>query len=146
MKALVYRSSVAALDFDLAAEVKAFVKALDDHRFTIDVPAPTAHPLVEAIVRQHDGIFEIIEDPTPEAEEEAPAPRGIAFAVFIGLLNEAEAEALFTASRTVSKVGLWYDCAIAGNRVFLDDSIVSEILSDIGMDDGRRAEVLPGPK
>ena len=43
----------------IAAEVQRYRKALADHAFTVDVPAPPASPLVEEIVRRHGGDFEV---------------------------------------------------------------------------------------
>lgn len=51
--------------------IAAFAQALIDHAKTIDVPAPTAYPLVEEIVRKHEGAYEIINVPPPDEE---PAP------------------------------------------------------------------------
>lgn len=49
---------IASLPFDLAAEVEAYKNARVEHSKTVGVPAPIAiHPLVEAIVLQHDGEF-----------------------------------------------------------------------------------------
>lgn len=58
------------ISFDLAAEVAAYTQALEDHRFTVDVPRPTSHPLVEEVVK-HGGTFEVL---PPEPEPEAPVP------------------------------------------------------------------------
>lgn len=55
------RSVLDTLGFDLDDEIHKFRNAIMAHRTTINVPAPTAHPLVEAIVRENDGI-EIIDD------------------------------------------------------------------------------------
>jgi hypothetical protein len=49
----------------LTADVAAFRQALADHATTVDVPAPTAHPLVEALARD-DGTFVVPEDNPPE--------------------------------------------------------------------------------
>lgn len=56
----------AGIDFDLAAAVQAHTAALEAHKFTVDIPAPVAHPLVEAIVKQ-GGEFEV-EQPEPVPE------------------------------------------------------------------------------
>lgn len=46
---------------DLDAAIAAYVKAREDHALTVDVPAPTAHPYVEQIVRG-GGTYEIVEE------------------------------------------------------------------------------------
>ena len=45
------------------AAIASFQRALLDHAATVDLAAPTAHPLVETIVRQHGGRYTIA--PTP---------------------------------------------------------------------------------
>ena len=54
--------------------VAAFVAAIEAHRYTVDVPAPTADPVVECVVRQHGGQYDIEpeQDPGPEPEPEQP--------------------------------------------------------------------------
>jgi hypothetical protein len=49
-----------------AAAVADFAAALEAHRFTVDVPAPTADPVVELVVRQHGGLYDIEPEPPPE--------------------------------------------------------------------------------
>jgi len=53
--------------------IKDFAKALKLHEKTVDVPAPTAHPMVMEIVRAHGGEYEIVEPPAPP-ELRKPAP------------------------------------------------------------------------
>lgn len=60
-----------ALGFDLALTVARFAADLAAHRFTVDFPAPTSHPVVERIVRDHGGRFQVL--PPPPAPE-PPAP------------------------------------------------------------------------
>jgi hypothetical protein len=55
-------------DFDAA--VQAFVKQIRAHSKTINVPRPTAHPVLELIVLQHGGEYEI----TYPIAEAAPLP------------------------------------------------------------------------
>ena len=59
------KAMIDRLDFDFEAALKKFAEQKDIHRFTIDLPAPSAHPLVEEAHRQ--GGFEVIE-PVPEPE------------------------------------------------------------------------------
>lgn len=57
---------------DLAVAVTAFRQALADHAKTVGVPAPVApDPLIDLIVRQHDGAFEI-EPPAPPPSDPPP--------------------------------------------------------------------------
>ena len=44
------------------AAIATFTQALADHALTVDVPAPTALPLIETIVRQHGGAY-VVADP-----------------------------------------------------------------------------------
>ena len=59
------------LGFDFEQALQQFTHQKQEHAFTIDVPAPTAHPLVEAAYAA--GGFEVIEPP-PQPEQPAPAP------------------------------------------------------------------------
>ena len=55
-----------------AEAVAAFAAALEAHRFTVDVPAPTADSVIELVVRQHGGQFDIEPEPEPDPEPEQP--------------------------------------------------------------------------
>mgnify|MGYP000929983469 CR=1 FL=1 len=57
-----------------AGAVATFAAALDAHRFTVDVPAPTADPLIELVVRQYGGIYDIEPEPGPEPDPEPEQP------------------------------------------------------------------------
>lgn len=53
----------------IAERVDAFIKAIEAHRQTENVPAPTEVRLIDAIVRGHGGKFEVLEpEPIPEPE------------------------------------------------------------------------------
>lgn len=62
---------IESLSFNLDQAVAAHQEALENHRFTVDVPAPTADPLVEAVVRA--GGYAVIPRPE-EPEQVAPPP------------------------------------------------------------------------
>lgn len=102
--------AVEALGFDLDAEIAKFQKALDDHRFTVDVPAPGSHPLVELIVRQHNG--EYIIESEPEKPVQPPSIPDITFAqLLIGLvqagwITEAEGEAWLAGTLPAAVLGV----------------------------------------
>lgn len=88
------------LGFNLQSAVDAFKQALIDHRLTVDVPAPMAHPLVERIVRNYAGQFTIAPQPAaPEVPLQPPGPLGCTFAqlliglVAVGWITEGEGEA-----------------------------------------------------
>ncbi|MCB1498585.1 MAG: hypothetical protein KDK07_02150 [Bauldia sp.] len=62
-----------------AEAVADFAAAIEAHRFTIDVPAPTADPVVEVVVRQYGGQYDVAPEPDPEVVPEPdpdapPAP------------------------------------------------------------------------
>lgn len=58
----------------LAEAVAAFAAAIEAHRYTVDVPAPTADPIVERVVRQYDGQYDIEPEPDPDPEPEPEQP------------------------------------------------------------------------
>ena len=69
------RATYEAFGGTLEDRVAAFFVALDAHRFTVNVPAPTEHPLVEVIARAGGMVAAEIEPaPAPEPEPEPPAP------------------------------------------------------------------------
>ncbi|SDB57537.1 hypothetical protein [Bauldia litoralis] len=49
-----------------AQAVADFAAAIDAHRNTVDVPAPTADPLIEVVVRQYGGLYDVEPEPEPE--------------------------------------------------------------------------------
>ncbi|MBN9021188.1 MAG: hypothetical protein J0H08_03660 [Rhizobiales bacterium] len=57
-----------------AEAVAAFVDAIEAHRYTVDVPAPTADPVVERVVRQYSGQYDIEPEPDPGPEPEPEQP------------------------------------------------------------------------
>lgn len=56
------KTLVDSLGFNLAEEVTKFSQAVENHRFTENIPAPISHPIVETIVRDFGGNFEIFDD------------------------------------------------------------------------------------
>lgn len=65
------RETLEKLNFDLETALAEFAEAKRQHAFTIDVPAPTAHPLVEAAFAA--GGFQVVEPP-PKEEALVPPP------------------------------------------------------------------------
>lgn len=61
-----------SLGFDFEQAVAQFQQAREAHRFTIDVPAPTAHWLVEAAVNA--GGYQVVSPPSPAAQPEQNEP------------------------------------------------------------------------
>ena len=57
-----------------AAAVSAFATAVEAHRYTVGVPAPTADPVVELVVRQYGGKYDIEPEPAPQPEPEPEQP------------------------------------------------------------------------
>lgn len=49
----------------LRAAVADFQAAVAAHAFTVDVPAPQAHPMIERIVKQHQGQFSVLPADAP---------------------------------------------------------------------------------
>jgi hypothetical protein len=86
------QDTAGTLKFDLTLAVADFAKAVEDHRFTVDVPAPTAHSLVEEIVRRHGGQFQIIEPEVDPPSEPEPPPT----TEQLRIMDAAEVEATFT--------------------------------------------------
>ncbi len=124
----------------LADAVADFAAALEAHALTVDVPAPTAHPLVADLVRRFGGHYEI--EPEPEAAPEPPFTAAVARAALIRLIEgatqpilnaypaaerlswdakEAEAKAFMEAAEPV----LWH-------YAMLRDEVASELAIDAG--------------
>ena len=60
------KDSLMALGRELAdLAIAEFQQARADHASTVGVPAPTAHPLIERIVREHGGRY-VVRDATPD--------------------------------------------------------------------------------
>ncbi len=85
-----------------AAVVADFATALEAHRFTVDVPAPTADPVVELVVRQYGGLYDIEPEPPPDVVPEPdpdPVPTAWRVSTYrivrrleeIGLIEAADA-------------------------------------------------------
>jgi hypothetical protein len=66
--------TIAKLGFDLDEAIAAYQAAKEAHKLTIGVPAPTAHPLVEAIVNNCGGQYEVYEPPKPPAKTPPEPP------------------------------------------------------------------------
>jgi isopentenyl phosphate kinase len=62
MTMAIHQETIDTLNFDLQAAVDLHMTALNAHRMTVGEPAPTAHALVEQIVSQHNGEFEVVDD------------------------------------------------------------------------------------
>ncbi|WP_210482785.1 hypothetical protein [Microvirga antarctica] len=137
MTVQIARTIVDALAFDIAAAVADFTQAVDDHRLTLDVPAPVAHPLVELIVRHHEGHFEIIEDPESQPlEVEPPAPsRTLPFDVFVSRIDGSAQLALVGLTMTDPGSKLWYDLGLSRNGFSLDDTRTIAVLDRLVADD-----------
>jgi hypothetical protein len=51
------------LGYNLDRAIEDYAAAVEAHRTTVDVPAPSPpSPLVEAIVRNHGGVYMIVDD------------------------------------------------------------------------------------
>jgi hypothetical protein len=55
------------------AAIAAYSQALAAHATTVNVPAPTAHPMIEAIVNQYGGQYVIAAPPTPQQADQTAA-------------------------------------------------------------------------
>ena len=53
-----------------AEAVATFAAAIEAHRYTVDVPAPTADPVIELVVRQYGAQYDVEPEPDPEPEPE----------------------------------------------------------------------------
>jgi hypothetical protein len=76
----------------LTARVVAFVAALEAHKLTVDVPAPTEDPLIDAIARAGGmDAVEIEPEPAPPAPPEPPAdPKAAALTALAAKRYEVE--------------------------------------------------------
>jgi hypothetical protein len=64
-----YAQSYLSLGFDLSAAIDAYTLELEQFNTTENEPAPSAHVMVEIIVKQHGGEFVIVPDPEPNPVE-----------------------------------------------------------------------------
>jgi uncharacterized small protein (DUF1192 family) len=64
MAVQITRAIADKLGFDIQKAVDDFAAAKDAHRFTVNVPAPTAHHLVEEIYYKGEGLEVVEEDPS----------------------------------------------------------------------------------
>ena len=69
------RAILDKLGFDFEAALKRFREEKEAHPFTVGVPAPTAHALVEAAFQA--GGFEVVEPEAPQLPEAPVAPEPI---------------------------------------------------------------------
>jgi hypothetical protein len=147
----ILNSEVEKLGFDLQAAVAAHKQALIDHRSTINVPAPTAHPLVDKIVRFHDAHITVIADPPPfQPQEPDPEPaKVISFAQMLialvgaGWITEAEGEGWVNGTLPPVVVGLIAELpaeqrfgakvrALRPSNVWRDDPLVNALAAQEG--------------
>jgi hypothetical protein len=75
-----YLSQLKTLAFDFEDAVQAFIQAKRDHLTTEGVPAPTAHPAVEAAVRRIPGTVDVPDDFVADYQivDDTPAPPTLA--------------------------------------------------------------------
>jgi hypothetical protein len=106
MALIVNQATADALGFSLPAAVLAHKAAVEAHRLTVGVPAPTAHPIVEAIVRQHGGLFSVVESEAPVEEGPLRVTRAQARIALsrAGLLSAVEA----AVSAADEETRIWY--------------------------------------
>jgi hypothetical protein len=116
----------------LATAVSEYQAAREAHAATEGTPAPSAHPIVEAIARDHAGAFEVVaaEAPVPPATEREALPKS----VIVRRLNDA---GLLGAARSALDADLyarerWY----AADRpvIYRDDPEALALLATIGAD------------
>jgi hypothetical protein len=107
-------SSVAALGGKDAVtlRVEAFRRALDEHRFTVGVPAPAEDPLIDAIGRS--GGMEAVEI-LDTADTPSAAPRTLSAFAFRRRFTQAERAAITLAASQA------LDAGDATLQVWLDD-------------------------
>jgi hypothetical protein len=72
-----YVDTYRTLEYDLQAEIDAYIDALEAHKTTVDVPAPTTYSLVETIVKQYDGEFVLV--PAPDPPPLQPLPKDLKY-------------------------------------------------------------------
>ena len=121
----------AALDDAIAA----FSAALAAHALTEGVPAPTADPLVELIVRS-GGLYEIVEPAAQSMPEEVPSParRAVPKSRIVERLHAA---GLLAAARAALDADIyarerWY--APDRPALYFDDAEALALLGAIGAD------------
>ena len=120
-----------------SAAVADFANALEAHRYTVDVPAPTADPVVEMVVRHYGRQYDIEPEPEPDVPPE-PDP---------DLLPAAWRVSTYRIVRRLEEVGLIdaADAALGAQPVLFrrfytagsiphDDPDAVALLSAIGAD------------
>ena len=69
----IYAETYQALAYDLQAAIDEYTAALPDHSATVGQAAPAAPSIVEAIVKNHGGLWVIV--PAPEPPPKQPLPQ-----------------------------------------------------------------------
>jgi hypothetical protein len=113
----------------VTAAVADLAAAWEAHALTVGVPAPSAHPLIEAIWRA--GGMEAVEIAEPLPDAPAIAPRAIPALDFRRRFTPAERAAVtLAASRSLEQgdaaLQVWLDDATAAVAIHLDDPEVAD--------------------
>jgi len=84
------------------AAIAEFQQALAAHAATVNVPAPTAHPMIETIVRKHGGQYVVADRPPADPPRDLAAELDALKAALVGkaVIMEADVTAAATAPST----------------------------------------------
>lgn len=119
---------------DLATAVADFKKALKDHAKTIGVAAPVAPDmLVDIIVRQHGGVFEVEplpQEPPPSEPTRPSVPKSIVQARIITAGKMGDAKAMLDADPVA--FARWF--APDWPAVYCDDANAVAFVTALGLD------------
>ena len=74
--------------------IATYSQALAAHATTVDVPAPTAHPMIEAIVNRYGGQYIAAPPPTPQQADQVAALQAALLAK--GVITQADVTAAAT--------------------------------------------------